>query len=232
MSEENTQGNTEANGLSDVEKLQAKNGEIIGKNKELKESNANLMGKLESMESTLKSLGSLVGVQEGEDITQKAQELIKAKEQETFDKMSDNERLSHRITQLEEVAQASTLAKEKAEKEALGLRIDERLKSTLQAQGVKDPTKLDTGLTLLKTTNTIQGIEGDSLLLDNGSKSITEVAQGLLSTHKFLIDNPSSSGSGFNGGSVVDSSALNFQESLKNKDFASAISQVLNNQNS
>jgi len=233
MSENNAENNQETtNGGDDISRLQAKNGEIIGKNKELKEQNGLFSDKITKLEETLNGLASLVGVQEGEDITLKAQELIKAKEQETFDKMSENEKLSHRLNQLEESLNSEKLAKEKATQEAIGLRIDDRLKNTLGELGVKDSAKLNAGLTLLKSSNTINGIEGDVLLLDGGKMDIKQLAEGFLSANKFLIDNPSKSGSGLKGGSIADGSAMNFSKSIQNKDFVGAISQVLTKQNS
>ena len=233
MSENNAENSQETtNGGDDIQKLQAKNGEIIGKNKELKEQITQFSDKITKLEETLNGLGALVGVKEGEDITLKAQELIKAKEQEAFEKLSENEKLAHKVSQLEEYLNSEKMAKEKATKEALSLRIDDRLKNTLQEFGVKDSAKLNAGLTLLKSSNAIQGIEGDTLILDSGKMDIKSLTEGFLSSNKFLIDNPSKSGSGFNGGSVADSSTLNFKKSLQNKDFVGAISQVLTKQNS
>ena len=232
MSENNPNDTQEANGQSDIEKLQAKNGEIIGKNKELKEANTLFSDKITTMEATLKNLGTLIGVQDGEDITAKAQSMIKAKEQETFDKMSENEKLSHRLGEIEEALNSERSLKEKAEKDALGLRIDDRLKNTLGELGVKDQAKLNAGLTLFKSSNTIKGINQNNLVLDGGEASINDLVSGFLDGNKFLIDNPSKGGSGVKGGSVADSSALDFKNSIKNKDFAGAISQILTKQNS
>ena len=233
MSEENNANNGEStNGSDDITRLQAKNGELIGDKKKLKETNNQLSDKLTNLEETLKSLGSLVGVQDGEDITTKAKELIKSKEKETFDKMSENEKLSHRLSSIEEALTSERQAKEIAEKDALGLRIDDRLKNALGEFGVKDSAKLQAGLTLLKSSNTINGINGDNLSLESGEVSINDAVNTFLSGNKFLIDNPSKSGSGVNGGSVADSNALDYKSSMKNKDFAGAISQILNKNNS
>ena len=232
MSENNADNAQETNGQSDIEKLQAKNGEVIGKNKELKEQNTLLSDKISQLDETLKSLGSLVGVKDGEDITTKAQELIKAKEQETFDKMSENEKLAHRLNTIEEALNSEKMLKEKAEKDALGLRIDDRLKNTLGELGVKDSAKLKAGLTLLKSSNTIQGINESNLVLENGETPINDLVSGFLDSNKFLLDNPSKSGSGVKGGSSADSQSLDYNSAMKNKNYAGAISQILNKQNS
>jgi hypothetical protein len=50
MSENNPTDTQETDGQGDIEKLQAKNGEIIGKNKELKEVNALFSDKITTME--------------------------------------------------------------------------------------------------------------------------------------------------------------------------------------
>ena len=230
MSEDNLDNTQETNGQGDIEKLQAKNGEIIGKNKELKEANALFSDKITTMEATLKNLGALIGVEDGEDITAKAQAMIKAKEQETFDKMSENEKLSHRLGEIEDALNSERSLKEKAEKDALGLRIDDRLKNVLGELGVKDQSKLNASLTLLKSSNTIKGINDNNLVLDTGETSINDLVSGFLDGNKFLIDNPSKGGSGVKGGSVANGDALDFKNSVKNKDFAGAISQLLTKQ--
>lgn len=212
MSEENNTQQAESNGLSDVEKLQAKNGEIIGKNKELKEVNSSLASKIESLEGTLSKLGQLVGVQEGEDIATKAQELIKAKEQEAFDKMSETEKLSHRLKEIESDLQNQKLAKEKAEKEALGLRIDDKIKSSFSSNGVKDENALKLALTGFKALYGVEGVDGDSFVTSQGVKPINELMNTFLEGNRYLISNPSKSGSGFNGGKVVSNEQAEFKQ--------------------
>ena len=63
MSDDNLDNTPETNGQQgDIEKLQAKNGEIIGKNKELKEANTLFSDKISTMEATLKNLGALMEI--------------------------------------------------------------------------------------------------------------------------------------------------------------------------
>ncbi len=231
MSEENNTPPAGSNGSSDVEKLQAKNGEIIGKNKELKEANTSLASKIQALEGTLSSLGKLVGVQDGEDITTKAQELIRAKEQEAFDKMSESEKLSHRIQEIESALTQSKLEKEKAESEALGLRIDSSLKSALTKNGVVDEA-IDLALVGLKSKNDIRGLENENLLVGDSQSTISSVVEQFLQSNKYLVKNPSKSGSGFNGGSVEKGAEVKqaLKQARESRNFSGVVSQMLQTQ--
>ena len=83
---ENTETKPDQSSSEDLEAIKQNRDQILEEKRDLKSKFDTLNSNYEKMESTLNALGSLVGVKEGEDITSKAQELIKAKEQEAFDK--------------------------------------------------------------------------------------------------------------------------------------------------
>lgn len=198
-----------ADGGNDIERLKAKNGEIIGKNKELKEQNQSLMSKLEQLESTISNVGKLFGVQEGEDVGLKAKEMIEAKEKEKFEAMSETEKLAHRLASLEDEIKTSKLEKEKAQKEALGLRIDDKLKNAFASNGVADSNALSLALDAVKARNPIQGLDGDNLLLDNGQLAINDLVSGFLNENPYLVKNPAKGGNGISGAIKGDANLVN-----------------------
>jgi hypothetical protein len=226
MSEENTQ--IEGGQATDnVDGLIKKRDELLGKNSKLKETNEHLTGKIESMDSTLKAVSQLLGIEEGEDITEKAKSLLAQKEQEKFDAMSETEKLAHRLSSIEAQLTETTLAKEQAEKREMSLRIDDTIKESLASQGVKDPIQLSDALEIFKAKNSINGIDGKILTTTNGQFSVDELVGGILAERKYLISNPSRGGSGHKGGAPVQVSDVN--QALKNGDTKRALGLMIQN---
>lgn len=230
MSEQDAQLNQDANGGDNVEGLKNKNSELLGKLKAEKEASASLNSKIEEMTQTLSALGQLVGVQEGESIADKAKALLQEKEQKAFEAMSETEKLNHRLKSIEESLQETQRAKELAEKESLSLRIDDKIKATLNAQGVTESDKQSFALDVLKARTQIDGLDGDAFLVGGEQKSINEVVIGFLKGNKFLITNPSKGGSGFKGGSPQDTDQMTIDSATKEGDFKKAIGMMLKQQ--
>ena len=230
MSEQDAQLNQDANGGDNVEGLKNKNSELLGKLKAEKEASASLNSKIEEMTATLSALGQLVGVQEGESIADKAKALLQEKEQKAFEAMSETEKLNHRLKSIEESLQETQRAKELAEKESLSLRIDDKIKATLNAQGVTESDKQSFALDVLKARTQIDGLDCDAFLVGGEQKSSNEVVSGFLEGNKFLITNPSKGGSGFKGGSPQDTDQMTIDSATKEGDFKKAIGMMLKQQ--
>jgi len=230
MSEQGAQLNQDANGGDNVEGLKNKNSELLGKLKAEKEASASLNSKIEEMTATLSALGQLVGVQEGESIADKAKALLQEKEQKAFEAMSETEKLNHRLKSIEESLQETQRAKELAEKESLSLRIDEKIKTTLNANGVTESDKLAMALDVLKARTQINGLDGDSLLVGNEQKSINDVVGAFLEGHKFLVSNPSKGGSGFKGGTPQNTDQMTIDNALKSGNATQAMALMLKQQ--
>ena len=230
MSEQGAQLNQDANGGDNVEGLKNKNSELLGKLKAEKEASASLNSKIEEMTATLSALGQLVGVQEGESIADKAKALLQEKEQKAFEAMSETEKLNHRLKSIEESLQETQRAKELAEKESLSLRIDEKIKTTLNANGVTESDKLAMALDVLKARTQINGLDGDSLLVGNEQKSINDVVGAFLEGHKFLVSNPSKGGSGFKGGVPQNTDQMTIDNALKSGNATQAMALMLKQQ--
>lgn len=230
MSEQGAQLNQDANGGDNVEGLKNKNSELLGKLKAEKEASASLNSKIEEMTQTLSALGQLVGVQEGESIADKAKALLQEKEQKAFEAMSETEKLNHRLKSIEESLQETQRAKELAEKESLSLRIDEKIKTTLNANGVTESDKLAMALDVLKARTQINGLDGDSLLVGNEQKSINDVVGAFLEGHKFLVSNPSKGGSGFKGGTPQNTDQMTIDNALKSGNATQAMALMLKQQ--
>jgi hypothetical protein len=230
MSEQDAQQAQGDNVADNVEGLKNKNNELLGKLKAEKEASASLNSKIEEMTQTLSALGQLVGVQEGENITDKAKALLQEKEQKTFEAMTETEKLNHRLKSIEEALSQTQKAKEQAEKESLSLRIDEKIKSTLNAQGVTESEKLAMALDVLKTRTQIDGIDGDAFIVKGEQKSINDVVSGFLEGNKFLISNPSRGGSGFKGGVSQDTEQATINQALKSGNTTQAMSLMLKQQ--
>lgn len=230
MSEQDAQLNQDANGGDNVEGLKNKNSELLGKLKAEKEASASLNSKIEEMTATLSALGQLVGVQEGESITDKAKSLLAEKEQKALESMTETEKLAHRLKGIEETLQETQRAKEQAERDAMSLRIDEKIKTTLNANGVTESDKLAMALDVLKARTQINGLEGDALLVGNEQKSINDVVGAFLEGHKFLVSNPSKSGSGFKGGVPQNTDQLTIDNALKSGNATQAMALMLKQQ--
>lgn len=230
MSEQDAQQTQGDNVTDNVEGLKNKNTELLGKLKAEKEASASLNSKIEEMTQTLSALGQLVGVQEGESIADKAKSLLAEKEQKAFEAMSETEKLAHRLKGIEETLQETQRAKELAEKESLSLRIDEKIKSTLNAQGVTESDKLAMALDVLKARTPISGLDGDALLVGNEQMSINDVVGGFLEGHKFLVSNPSKGGSGFKGGVPQNTDQMTIDNALNNGNAAQAVALMLKQQ--
>lgn len=230
MSEQDAQQTQGDNVTDNVEGLKNKNTELLGKLKAEKEASASLNSKIEEMTQTLSALGQLVGVQEGESIADKAKALLQEKEQKAFEAMSETEKLSHRLKSIEEALSQTQKAKEQAEKESLSLRIDEKIKSTLNAQGVTESDKLAMALDVLKARTPISGLDGDALLVGNEQMSINDVVGGFLEGHKFLVSNPSKGGSGFKGGVPQNTDQMTIDQALKSGNATQAMALMLKQQ--
>lgn len=230
MSEQDAQQAQGDNVADNVEGLKNKNNELLGKLKAEKEASASLNSKIEEMTQTLSALGQLVGVQEGENITDKAKALLQEKEQKTFEAMTETEKLNHRLKSIEEALSQTQKAKEQAEKESLSLRIDEKIKSTLNAQGVTESDKLAMALDVLKARTPISGLDGDALLVGNEQMSINDVVGGFLEGHKFLVSNPSKGGSGFKGGVPQNTDQMTIDQALKSGNATQAMALMLKQQ--
>lgn len=230
---ENTQ-NTEPTQASseDLDKVKANRDEILAEKKELKGKYDSLSEQFGALNETVKSLGALVGVQEGEDVTAKAKELLEAKEKEAYDKLSDIEKLTLRLDAMEKEKNEAKLEAEKKTKEAQGLRIDEKLKTKLTELGVSDPNDVALGLDVLKVRNSISNIDGDNLIMGDGSNvGIDSLVSDFLNNNPRLIGNPANKGSGFTGGAPVDVKSLSQKEALENarktNNYTNVISQQL-----
>jgi hypothetical protein len=230
MSEQQEAQQNPANGGDNVEGLKNKNTELLGKLKAEKEASASLNSKLSEMSETLSALGQLVGVQEGESIADKAKALLQEKEQKAFEAMSETEKLNHRLKSIEESLQETQRAKELAEKESLSLRIDDKIKATLNAQGVTESDKQSMALDVLKARTQIDGLDGDAFLVGGEQKSIDEVVSGFLEGNKFLISNPSRGGSGFKGGSSQDTDQATINQALKKGNTTQAMALMMKQQ--
>ena len=230
MSEQDAQQTQGDNVADNVEGLKNKNNELLGKLKAEKEASASLNSKIEELTQTLSALGQLVGVQEGESIADKAKALLQEKEQKAFEAMSETEKLKHRLKSIEEALSQTQKAKEQAEKESLSLRIDEKIKSTLNAQGVTESDKLAMALDVLKARTPISGLDGDALLVGNEQMSINDVVGGFLEGHKFLVSNPSKGGSGFKGGVPQNTDQMTIDQALKSGNATQAMALMLKQQ--
>jgi hypothetical protein len=230
MSEQDAQQTQGDNVADNVEGLKNKNNELLGKLKAEKEASASLNSKIEELTQTLSALGQLVGVQEGESIADKAKALLQEKEQKAFEAMSETEKLNHRLKSIEEALSQTQKAKEQAEKESLSLRIDEKIKSTLNAQGVTESDKLAMALDVLKARTPISGLDGDALLVGNEQMSINDVVGGFLEGHKFLVSNPSKGGSGFKGGVPQNTDQMTIDQALKSGNATQAMALMLKQQ--
>jgi len=230
MSEQDAQQTQGDNVADNVEGLKNKNNELLGKLKAEKEASASLNSKIEELTQTLSALGQLVGVQEGEGIADKAKALLQEKEQKAFEAMSETEKLNHRLKSIEEALSQTQKAKEQAEKESLSLRIDEKIKSTLNAQGVTESDKLAMALDVLKARTPISGLDGDALLVGNEQMSINDVVGGFLEGHKFLVSNPSKGGSGFKGGVPQNTDQMTIDQALKSGNATQAMALMLKQQ--
>ena len=230
MSEQDAQQTQGDNVTDNVEGLKNKNNELLGKLKAEKEASASLNNKIEEMTQTLSALGQLVGVQEGESIADKAKALLQEKEQKAFEAMSETEKLNHRLKSIEEALSQTQKAKEQAEKESLSLRIDEKIKSTLNAQGVTESDKLAMALDVLKARTPISGLDGDALIVGNEQMSINDVVGGFLEGHKFLVSNPSKGGSGFKGGVPQNTDQIAIDQALKSGNSTQAMALMLKQQ--
>jgi len=229
VSEEKNQEQQNQGSNSDLDAIKKNRDDILAEKQELKSKYDSLLGKSTKLEETISALGKLVGVQEGEDITSKAQELIKAKEQEAFEKMSDIEKLNHRLKGLEEELTANKLEKEKAQKEALGLKIDSTLKNSLKQNGVSDEV-LEDALTIFKAKTQIDGLENDHLLIGDQKAPINQLMESFLGERKHLIKNPSKNGSSFKGGAPEEKTATKqvWDKARKTKNYVGVVSQMLN----
>lgn len=228
---QNTDQAQDQGSSQDLEALKKNRDAILGEKQELKTKFEDLSAKNQKLEQTLQALGQLVGVQEGEDITQKAQDLIKAKEQEAFDKLSDIEKLNHRLKGLEDELSSNKLAKEKAEKEALGLKIDTSLKENLSKMGVNNDA-LELALVGIKAKNDIAGFQDNNLLIGDSPTPISSVVEKFLENNKYLVKNPSNSGSSFKGGQPEDKAQSKqiWDKARKSKNYTGVVSQMLQQQ--
>ena len=228
MSEVTNQTTTTEGSSSDVEALKANRDAILSEKQELKTKYDQLAEKSNKLESTLTALGQLVGVGEGEDVATKAQELIKAKEQEAFEKMSDIEKLNHRLKGLEEELTNNKLAKEKAEKEALGLKIDSTLKDTLSKNGVSEDA-LELALVGIKAKSNFTGLQDGNLLTEDSQVSPNAIIEKFLETNKYLVKNPAKKGSSFKGGAPEEKATekQTWDRARKSKNYRGVISNML-----
>ena len=172
----------------------------------LKNKNTELLGKLKAEKEASASLNSKLS------------------------EMSETEKLSHRLKSIEESLQETQRAKEMAEKESLSLRIDDKIKATLNAQGVTESDRMAFALDVLKARTQIDGLDGDAFLVGGEQKSIDEVVSGFLEGNKFLISNPSRGGSGFKGGSSQDTDQANINHALKNGNTTQAMALMMKQQ--
>jgi len=215
----------------DVEALKANRDAILSEKQELKIKYDQLAEKSTKLESTLSALGQLVGVNEGEDIATKAQELIKAKEQEAFEKMSDIDKLNHRLKGLEDELSSNKLAKEKAEKEALGLKIDSTLKDTLSKNGVSEDA-LELALVGIKAKSNFTGLQDGNLLTEDSQVSPNAIIEKFLENNKYLVKNPAKKGSSFKGGAPEEKAQSKqlWDKARSSKNFTNVVSNMLSQQ--
>lgn len=229
MSEDNTQTMPNQSSSEDLEAIKQNRDQILEEKRDLKSKFDTLNSNYEKMENTLNALGSLVGVKEGEDITSKAQELIKAKEQEAFEKMTDLEKLQHEFSVLKDDLTNQKLAKEKAENEALSLRIDDTIKNGLGKRNI-DSDFLESAMLLLKTQNGFTGINGSDLLMGDKSASLDSVLDSFQEANKKMFKNPAKGGSGFSNGqgSFTPNSDMNsmMKQARETRNFRGVISSM------
>lgn len=213
VSEENTNTTQPQASGEDVEKLKANRDAILGEKKELQT-------KYQTLEATLTSLAQVVGIGEGEDLATKTKELLDAKNKETFEAMSETEKLAHRLETIENSLKEANQEKERVSKENLSLRIDDTLAQAFAKSGVNDPSKQKMALDTFKARNQITGLDNDSLLVGSDSFGVSDLVNSFLEEHKFLVSNTSSSGSGVKGGQTADVTAIQMKKAQESGNLA------------